>query len=384
MARVVLGSYFVRYPLGGMMSWILQYLVGLHRLGHEVCFVEKANYPDACYDPRRRIMTDDPTAGIAALETSFVRAGLDHPWCFVDFAGNYHGLDRPRVEQAFRDADVFFDMGTHGAWAEEAVASGLRVLVDGEPGFTQIKMARRLAAGETLPDYDHYCTCGGNIATGTSTAPTAGKRWRHLHTPVVTDLFRKAAATAPPDDAAFTTVMNWQAHALIEFEGREYGQKDREFWKFAELPGLTASRLELAVSGKNVPWPSLERLGWELRNAKEVTLSVSSFEQYIAASRGELSVCKQVFVALRTGWFSDRSAAYLASGRPVILQDTGFSQLLPCGEGLFAVDDAGEAVAALEEVHGDWPRQSQLALNLAREHLESERVLAALLEDLGV
>ncbi|MHC4854549.1 MAG: glycosyltransferase family 1 protein, partial [Planctomycetota bacterium] len=176
----------------------------------------------------------------------------------------------------------------------------------------------------------------------------------------------------------------WKAHPPIQFEEREYGQKDTEFWKFAELPMLTAARLELAVSGKDVPRAVLEELGWRLRDAKEITLSVAGFERYVAASRGEFSVCKNVFLAMRTGWFSDRSAVYLASGRPAIVQDTGFSDHLPCGDGLFAVNSADEAAAAIDAIQRDWPRHSRAALSLAREYLECERVLGTFLEELGV
>ena len=148
MARIIVGSYMVRYPLGGMMSWVLQYLVGFQRLGHDVYFVEKSGYPNSCYDPAKKMMSDDCSYGIATLSSLLERFDLEGKWCFVDAAGRYHGLSRERVETVFESADLFVDMGTHGTWLDEAADTGLRVLVDGEPGFTQMKMEKRLAAGE--------------------------------------------------------------------------------------------------------------------------------------------------------------------------------------------------------------------------------------------
>src|SRR4051812_29318717 len=164
MARIVLGSYMARYPLGGMMSWVLQYLVGFDRLGHEVFFVERADYPDACFDPRSGEMTDDGAYGAAVVDQLLASVGLAGRSCFVDYRGRRHGM----TGDPFAGADLFVDMGTHGAWAEEAQAAGLRVLVDGEPGFTQARMAR----GERPAVYDAYYTTGRNVGTPASSAPT--------------------------------------------------------------------------------------------------------------------------------------------------------------------------------------------------------------------
>jgi hypothetical protein len=190
----------------------------------------------------------------------------------------------------------------------------------------------------------------------------------------------------PPDDrAAFTTVMNWRAHDALEYEGAVFGQKDAEFERFAMLPRLAdRARFELAVAGKEVPRARLRQAGWTLRDAHEVTASYDSYRDFVRSSRGEFSVAKNVFVATGSGWFGDRSAAYLAAGRPVVLQDTGISERLPCGEGLFAVRDADEAAAAVESIEGDYPRHSGAAREIAREFLATDRVLPPLLEAVGV
>ncbi len=381
MARIVVGSYLVRFPLGGYLSWVLQWLLGFECLGHDVYFVERTDGPKTCFDPVAGVMTDDCTYGVATVDAFLRRYDLRDRWCFVDSAGLYHGLSRGRIEGVFRSADLFVDMGTHGAWADEAGHAGLRVLVDGEPGFRQILMERALAAGERLPSYDHYYTVGRNLGTAACSAPTAGRRWRPIFDPVLVDL---VAPEPPPDGAPFTTVMSWQAHHPIEFEGRTYGQKDLEFAKFEMLPRRTRAPLEIAVAGKEVPTERLLAHGWRVRDAHAVSRSYEDFLRYIRASFGEFSVCKNVFVAMNSGCFSERSAAYLASGRPVVMQDTGFSAHLPCGRGLFAVRSVEEAAAALDEISRDYERHSRWAREVAAECLDAPRVLAGFLRELGI
>ena len=380
MARIVVGSYMVRYPLGGMMSWVLQYLVGFRRLGHEVYFVEKAGYSNACYDPVRDVMSDDCTYGIGAVNGLLGRFGLGERWCFVDAAGRYYGLSRRRIEEILGSADLFMDMGTHGSWLPEAEGAARRVLVDGEPGFTQMKMEKRLRAGETLPNYDLYYTTGWNIGSPASSAPAAGKNWRHLFHPVVVDMFQPA----PIDPSGlFTTVMNWQSYEPVEFDAEIYGHKDVEFERFLDLPRRTGARLEIAVSGTSVPHEILAEAGWAVRDAHEVTASFDAFGDYIRRSKGEFSVCKSGYVKTHSGWFSDRSAAYLASGRAVVLQDTGFSAHLPCGRGLFAPRTVEEAAAALDAINHTPERHAGWAREIAGEYLDAPKVLGNFLAEVG-
>jgi hypothetical protein len=381
-ARIVLGFYMVRYPLGGMLSGSLQWLVALQRLGHDVYVAEKATWPDACYDAERDVMTDDCSYGFGQVTRLLERFGLGGRLCFVDVHGNPHGLTRDEMQDVFDTADLFVDMGTHGAWVQEAARSRIRILVDGEPGWTQMRMEKRLAAGESLPAYDAYYTVGQNVGGPGNPIPTAGRSWRPIFHPVVVDLF---SAVSEPDPAApFTTVMNWQSHELLEFDGRAYGQKDVEFARFLELPTSVSAPLEVAVSGRNVPQELLLRSGWRIRDAHETTLTYDVFREYVASSRGEFSVAKNVFVATHSGWFSDRTAAYLAAGRPAVVQETGFSAHLPCGEGLFAVRNADEARVAIEEICADYGRHASAAQAIARDVLDATTVLPRMLEELGI
>jgi hypothetical protein len=245
-----------------------------------------------------------------------------------------------------------------------------------------MEMEKKVASGETLPEYSYYYTNGLNIGTKRSTSPTAGKHWRPIFDPIVIDFFPYSLQSN--SGAPFTTVMNWQSHDPIEYNGKTYGQKDIEFIKFIDLPRKTKSPLEIAVSGKNIPYQTIINSGWHIKNAQEVTKSLDSYREYIHASKGEFSVSKNVLVATNSGWWSDRSSAYLASGRPVVMQETGFSDHLPCGRGLFAVRNLEEAAEAINHINDNYKLHSKRAHEIAYEHLESRKVLSKFLSEIGI
>ena len=238
MARIILGTYMFRYPLGGNVAWALQWIVGLSRLGHEVLIAEKSGWSSSCHDPVTNVMSDDCSYGVQNIASLLNRHYSRPLWCYVDAEGTYHGMPREAVENAFRSSDLFIDM-SHGEWFPEVMVVPTRIFLDTEPAFTQMKWEQRLKLGETLPNYDFYYSVGQNIGTSKSNAPTAGKVWRHVFNPVNLDLFSPQSVNP---DAPFTTVMNWQAHQSLEFNGVVYGQKNIEFEKYINLPRLTTRR----------------------------------------------------------------------------------------------------------------------------------------------
>ena len=374
MARIVFSTHLFRYPLGGSLSSKLQYVLGFLRLGHEVTIVERAHYANACYDAGLDTVGDDASYGVRIVSSLLSRFGLGGSWCFQDYRGQVFGMPIEKARAAIGSADVFVDYGNHGAWLDEARGAGVRIYIDGEPGYRQIQLQKSIDAGGRLPDYDLFFTNGSNIGAPDCPAPTAGASWRTLFHPVNPGLFRLPAAGA---GAPFTTVMNWRSHAEVEFRGQVYGQKNAEFEKFMRLPRRVSAPLEVAVSGG--PVERLREAGWSVADAHRTTLTFDAFRGYIGRSAGEFAVAKNVFVAMRTGWFSDRSAAYLAAGRPVVMQDTGFGAHLPTGEGLFAVRDEDEATEAIERIARDYRRHALAARRIARDRLRASEIAADIL-----
>ena len=371
----------VRYPLGGMISWVVQYITGFLKLGHEVYFVEKYGYPNSCFNPITHTMSDDCHHGLKVVSNLLRRFGLGDNWCFVARDGRYHGLSKNQIETVFKTADLFIDMGTHGSWMEEAQHASLRILLDGEPGYTQIRMVTDPSQTAHNLCYDLYYTNGLNIGTDRCSAPDGNITWGHLPHPVDTDIIK---FSPPRKNGAFSTIMNWRSHDTVDYNGRSFGQKDMEFIKIITLPGLVGVKMEVAVSGKKIPYELLRSHSWHLRDGLEVTKSYDSFIEYLTSCRGEFSVCKQVFVATRTAWFSDKSGAFLALGRPVVLQNTGFSDHLPCGKGLFAFENIEQARDALENISTDHLKHSHAARELACEYLEARKVLGKFLTEIGL
>jgi len=382
MARIIIGSYVVRFPLGGFQSWMLQWLLGFKRLGHEVYFVEKSGWQRSCYDPRTRTMGDDCSHGTAVFDRLLSSHGLEANWCYVDASGTYHGMSRERIETVFRDADVFIDHMRVCEWPEEASHVSMRVMVDGEPAYTQMHLDAKMAwAQNGVMEYDRYFSVGMNVGDSACSIPTAGKRWEPMLDPVVLSLYPHLPA---PPDGPFTTVMNWQAIGPFEYRGTTYGSKDLEFPKFVDVPRRVNATMELALSGGAPARSQLIDAGWKIVDAHNATLTFDQWQRYIQASRGEFSVCKNYFVVTNSGAFSDRAAAYLASGRPVVMQETGFSAHLPCGRGLFGVRNVEEAAAAINEVQGDWENHSKWSREIACEHLDADKVLKNFLDHLGL
>jgi hypothetical protein len=382
MATILFCSFMVRHPVGGVLSNNLQFLTGFRRLGHDVYLLEKAGYEESCFDPEQRVSSDDCSCGIRRVGQLLDQHDLRGKWCYVASDGSYSGLGQSEVESVIARADLFIDRGLHRTWDDETAEVPVRVLLDPDPGFRQVKLARAAANGRPVPRYDAYYTYGHNVGTPRSAAPTAGLRWRHLFHPVDTALY--PPAPPPPPGAPWTTVMNWRPLEQVEYARRVYGMKDAQLPHFEDLPLRTRVPMEIAVEGSSVPVDRLHKGGWRVVPALDVTASYASYHDYLRRSFGEFSVVKDVYRGLSVGWFSDRSAAYLAHGRPVVVQTNRVGGHLPVGEGLIEVADVGEAVDAIEQVGRDPARHSVAARRIAEEHLDSRVVLGRFLDELGI
>jgi glycosyltransferase involved in cell wall biosynthesis len=382
MATILFSSFAVRHPVGGVLSNNLQFLTGFRRLGHDVYLLEKAGYDESCFDPERRLSGDDCSCGTRRIGQLLDQHDLHGKWCYVAADGSYHGMCQSEVESVIVRADLFIDRGLHRSWDDETAEVPVRVLLDPDPGFRQVKLAHAAAKGRPAPVYDAYYTYGHNVGTPRSLAPTAGLRWRHLFHPVDTVLYLPGPPPTP--GSPWTTIMNWRALEQVAFSGRVYGMKDAQFQYFEDIPTRVSVPMEVAVEGASVPEGRLREKGWRVVSALDATASYATYHNYLRRSFAEFSVVKDVYRGLNVGWFSDRSAAYLAHGRPVVVQANGIAGHLPVGEGLFEVADADEAVDAIERVRRDPARHSAAARRIAEEHLDTRVVLGRFLDELGL
>ena len=265
----------------------------------------------------------------------------------------------------------------------------MKAYVDTDPGYSQAKIAA-VDVGiadehvqfsvDLIRQHDVFFTLGEEIGRPGCRIPSGGLAWHPTRQPIV--LANWPVRAAP--DAPFTTVMSWKIEPTPPtIGGRVYGGKDVELERFEDLPGRTPEPLELALSGA-APRTRLVAAGWRVRDAHEVSATMDAYRDYVVGSRGEWSIAKNAYVALRSGWFSTRTAAYLACGKPAVVQETGFSAHVPPGPGLHAFATVDEAVAALAAIRADYPRACAHARELAASHFRAEDVCAAILRDAGV
>ena len=355
--RVLLSGMLVREPHQGGATWaVLQWVLGLRALGHDVTVVEQL--PAA------------PTAEQRAYAATVERQTGVAPLLFTGEAG----------ELARRTGPVDLLVNLSGVLRDEALLAlaPVRLYVDLDPGFTQVWDA--MGADVGLPGHTAHATVGLCLGTAASPVPTGGLCWLPVLPPVVLDRWTPAPPTREP---VVTSVGHWRSYGSVEWAGVQYGQRAHSARQLLDVPGRSPLPVRLALGISPKETADLERLrrsGWALLDPAVVAGTPEDYRAFVRTSAGELGIAKAGYVAARTGWFSDRSACYLAAGRPVVAQDTGWTAALPTGPGLHAYDDAAGAVAGLERVAADLTGASTAARELAREHLDARVVLGRLLE----
>jgi len=371
--RVLVAGIVARYPFGGVAWCALMYLLGLRDLGHEVFYVEDTG--ECVYDPERNAISEDPSYGLRHLQATLAPHGLADRWSFVNFDGTYHGRDRQAVRDYCESADLFINLsGGNWFWRDEYLRVPRRVYIDSDPAFTQLSLVSREASlREFFGRFDRVFTFGANVGTPMSSLPTAGLVWHKTWQPVV---LAEWPVAGPPGHRRFSTVMTWKITSFAEFGGN----KDQQFVRFIDLPARVGDRFELAVNG---PHDLLRAHGWRTVDAMGVSRGLDDYRAFIRASYGEFGVAKHTYVETRSGWFSDRTECYLASGRPAVVQDTGWSAHLPAGVGLFGFTTVEEAVDAIARIDADYESHARAARAIAEEHFRSDRVLKGLLEVAG-
>jgi GT2 family glycosyltransferase len=374
------------FPVAGVVWQTIHYLIGLQRLGYDVYYVEThACTPSKLMEGEN----DDGSARAAAYIAGVMeRFDLADRWAFYAPHENdrCYGLSRRQLLKLYSSASLLINLHAGTMPLPELAATDRLVLLETDPVELQVELHDNLQ--ETIDFLESHCayfTFAENYGNPDCKLPVLDRfSFRPTRQPIVLDFWREGANLVAP--RTFTTVGNWWQPGVVTLHGKTYSwSKSHEFLKFLELPYRTGQSLELALSSyEESDRRMLESKGWRVRRALDFSEDTDAYRDYILRSRGEFTVAKEQNVRLNTGWFSDRSATYLAAGRPVVTQETGFSNILPTGEGLLGFSTLDEAVAAVEAINSDYDRHAWAAAALAADHFSHDVVLPRLLEEVGV
>jgi hypothetical protein len=379
---MVLAGSLAQRPGSGGHTWVfLQYLLGFKRLGWEVLFLD-ALRPEMCADEQGNACSLEQSCNLRYFLDVMARFGLEGSFAlFYDQAGHSVGLGREEVlARVERSAFLLNVMGYLGD-AEILARARRRVFLDIDPGFGQ--MWRELGLCDVFKGHDAFVTIGENIGRPDCSIPVCGLRWITSPQPVVLEHWPAAEG-----GDGFTSVASWRGlFGPVDYEGKTYGLRVHEFRKFARLPRRTGQPFRLALNIHPAEKKDLAMLaenGWRLVDPAEAAGDPWRYQGFIHSSRAEFMTAKNMYVAANCGWFSDRSICYLASGKPVLAQDTGIRRLYPTDEGLLTFSTLEEAAAGVEAINRDYSRHARAARRIAEEYFDSDKVLTRMLSKLGV
>jgi hypothetical protein len=376
--RVIVTGLIAQYPLGGVTWDYFQYVLGLARLGHDVYYVEDTGqWP---YNPHEGGVSKGCEFNVEYLGGIMARYGLAERWAYrFPWQSQWFGLSEARRQEVVHSADLLINISGTLERPEEYRQVRRMAYIDSDPVFTQVKLARgQMDFRKWIDLHDVQFSFGEHLS---SAVPDTGHQWRPTRQPIVLSEWHPTT----PSREVFTTVMNWTSYKPVVYGNQSYGQKDVEFMRFCDLPQCIAPiALEIAVNtGKTrrTPRALLAHRGWRVVDPAEVCPDFDSYRTYVETSKAEWSVAKHGYVVGQPGWFSCRSACYLAAGRPVVVQETGFGHVLPVGEGLLSFSTLDEAVAAIKDVDAHYARHSKAARAIAEAYFNAEQVLTQLIED---
>ncbi|MUG98011.1 glycosyltransferase family 1 protein [Scytonema sp. UIC 10036] len=374
--NVIFASAIGRFPIGGNAWSDLQYLLGLRSLGHNVFYLEECGSESWVYNWESEQLTTELDYPTNYVKNCLEPLGFENQWIYR--AGDRSvGMEVDAFRDICSQADLMIVRGSPiSLWREEYKLPKRRIYIDADPGFTQINIAcghRELI--NTIEHCDRLFTIGQRIGAGDCLIPTIGKHWLKTLPPVALSYW---PVTENDNSIHFSSIMQWHSYREVVYEGVTYGNKDKEFLKFIDLPQLTKQPFRIALSGG---FPNeLSQYGWEVLPGWIASFTPDSYQKFVQESRAEFGVAKQGYVATKGGWFSDRSVCYLASGKPVLVQDTGLRDWLPIGEGILTFCDQKEALKGTETINADCERHQYAARQLAEEYFNSDKVLSSLLE----
>ncbi len=380
---IAVAGALAQRPLYGGHTWVfLQYILGLQRLGWDVLFIDRLE-PDMCGNESGEPCPPESSRNLRYLVDVMKGFGLEDRWALLfDRGSRVFGLPRKEVLHRLRQSAFLLNVMGYLEDEEILAAASRRVFLDIDPGFGQMWQA--LGQAELFHGHDDYVTIGENIGAPGCDIPTLDIEWITSRPPVVLDHW-----TVDADHGTrFTTVASWRGvFDPVLYEGRKYGLRVHEFRRFFELPRRTGREFEIALDIEETDSDDLQKLKkneWIITNPAVAASDPWEYRDYVRASKAEFMVAKNMYVETHSGWFSDRSACYLATGRPVVAQDTGLASLLPTGEGLLVFDTLDEAVQCVNAVNAEYDRHARAARQVAAEYFDSDIVLSRLLARLGV
>jgi hypothetical protein len=372
--RIIVAGTIGLSGLGGQAWAVLQYLLGLRALGHDVYYLEDCGRSSWVYVWEKEEWTHELDYPAAYVHACLAPYGFGDRWIYRD---NYRslGLPLPQFLDLCPSADLLLMRAVpFWTWRKEYELPRRRAFIDVDPGFTQITLANGDQGWvEGVGKADRRFTFGQRLGAPDCPIPSAGGLWLRTLPPV----FLPEWPAVPGDATHFTSLMRWQGFREVNYNGVSYGQRDKEFPQFLQLPASTTQKFCIAQMGTQPEL--LLRHGWETVHGELISRTPDAYRQFIQNSRAEFSIPKNGYVKMRGGWFSDRSVCYLASGRPVLIEDTGLDWL-PVGEGLLTFSDLPTALAGVEQINANYPRHRQAARKLAESVFATEKVLPPLLD----
>lgn len=383
--KVVITGLIAQYPFGGVIWDYIQYALGFRSLGHEVWYLEDSGvWP---YDPIQFTYTEDCSHNVRYLQKIMDEFDFQDRWIYRNGAtGEFFGASESVARDLLRTGDLLVDVSGAGCLKDYELTIRHKMFLDGDPMFTHIGLLdpEKKDHADRVRSYDSHFSFGLHLGQADCLVPLAGIHWKPTLQPIALDYWK--FQTDPPLDQ-FTTVMNWASYAPKEWEGKPYGQKDLEFQRFLHLPEKTAQKMVLAMGkgpGNKRPTETLQKIGWTILEPDQVVPDHHSYQKFLRTSKAEWSIAKHGYVASKSGWFSCRTACYLALGRPSVVQDTGWSHHLPHEAGILPFETEEECLEQIKKINSNYEFHQKAARAFAEEHLDARKVCQKLLIDSGI
>jgi Glycosyl transferases group 1 len=374
--KIVVLHLAARYPFAGVIWQLLHHLLAFRQLGFDVYYIE--DHRAHVYDPTIESSTPNPLRNLKVLDAVLERYGFGGRWAFLDSVKEeYVGMSRERCMDLFRDADAVINLCGATEPGEEHERSRCLVYLESDPGVFQLELSRKIPTAVAFAkSHKLFFTYCYNIGAADCLLPTAGIEWHPTRPPVNLDEWHPGVGSAEP--LAFTTVGTWQNNGNdMEIRGETYyWSKHLNFRKVLEVAARANQPIEIATNLSS--GPDYDRAiagGFSITPVVPMSLDVDAYRSYISSSRGEFTVAKDIYVRPRTGWFSDRTVCYLAAGRPVVTQRTGFEKFISTGTGLLGFDTPDEAVDAIRQINSDYARHARMAREIAADYFDAVKVL---------